>query len=165
MQPILSNIEKMSRFRKFRAGNQLDEMLDIEKSSNPQGFPYLIGFDFKTAGYLVLAYLPQRAVCREPIKVTPDGFEFRQRQFESAEKLVEFFKSDTSRQFSSQVPPSAQHPSNYRNHQPMNQYGSDPNSGRYGSMQPRYSDYGSSDRYGYSQYGSSRDSDYYGRRR
>ncbi len=156
----------MSRFRKFRAGNQLDEMLDIEKSSNPRGFPYLIGFDYKTPGYLVLAYLPQRGVCREPIKVTPDGFEFRQRNFESAEKLVEFFKSDTMKQISSQAPPSSRShpPSGYRSQHPVNHYGSEMGGGRYGSSSMQRYDYGGHDRYSSSHYGS-REMDYYGRHR
>jgi transcription elongation factor SPT6 len=94
LRPMIANMQRVVGFRKFRVGRQLDMMLRAEKEGNPASIPYLIGYDYEHPGFLTLGFLPASEICRESIKVNPEGYVYRKQNFKSITELVNFFKSN-----------------------------------------------------------------------
>lgn len=76
--------------------DKAEEILKEEKSKNSNKIHYVISAAKSYPGRFLLSYLP-RAKCRhEYVSVSPDGYKFRQRMFDSLPALLKWFKEHFS---------------------------------------------------------------------
>lgn len=69
-----------------------EEILKEEKAKNPNKIHYVISAAKNHPGRFLLSYLPRSRCTHEYISVTPDGYKFRQRLFDSLGGLLKWFK-------------------------------------------------------------------------
>lgn len=72
--------------------DKAEEILKDEKSKNPNKIHYVISAAKNHPGRFLLSYLPRARCTHEYISVTPDGYKFRQRMFDSLGGLLKWFK-------------------------------------------------------------------------
>lgn len=85
--------------------DKAEEILKEEKAKNPNKIHYIISAARSYPGRFLLSYLP-RAKCRhEYISVTPDGYKFRQRTFDSLAGMLKWFKEHFSEPPPTGAPP------------------------------------------------------------
>lgn len=72
--------------------DKMEELLKEEKEKNPKKIHYLMSASKSYAGKFMLSYLPKLKVRHEYVTVTPDGFRFRQKVFDSLAGLLKWFK-------------------------------------------------------------------------
>lgn len=69
-----------------------EEILKEEKAKNPNKIHYVISAAKNYPGRFLLSYLPRARCTHEYVSVTPDGYKFRQRMFDSLSGLLKWFK-------------------------------------------------------------------------
>lgn len=72
--------------------DKAEEILKEEKSRNPNKIHYVISASKNYPGRFLLSYLPRARVTHEYVSVTPDGYKYRQRTFDSLTGLLRWFK-------------------------------------------------------------------------
>ncbi|XP_068633718.1 transcription elongation factor SPT6 [Battus philenor] len=72
--------------------DKAEEWLKEEKAKNPNKIHYVISAAKNHPGRFLLSYLPRSRCTHEYISVTPDGYKFRQRMFDSLGGLLKWFK-------------------------------------------------------------------------
>ncbi|CAH0715376.1 unnamed protein product, partial [Brenthis ino] len=72
--------------------DKAEEILKEEKAKNPNKIHYVISAAKNHPGRFLLSYLPRSRCTHEYISVTPDGYKFRQRMFDSLGGLLKWFK-------------------------------------------------------------------------
>lgn len=69
-----------------------EEILKEEKAKNPNKIHYVISAAKNYPGRFLMSYLPRARCTHEYVSVTPDGYKFRQRMFDSLPGLLKWFK-------------------------------------------------------------------------
>lgn len=72
--------------------DKAEEILKEEKGKNPNKIHYVISAAKNHPGRFLLSYLPRARCTHEYVSVTPDGYKFRQRMFDSLGGLLKWFK-------------------------------------------------------------------------
>ncbi|XP_045447974.1 transcription elongation factor SPT6 [Melitaea cinxia] len=72
--------------------DKAEEILKEEKGKNPNKIHYVISAAKNHPGRFLLSYLPRARCTHEYVSVTPDGYKFRQRMFDSLGGLLRWFK-------------------------------------------------------------------------
>ncbi|XP_041979251.1 transcription elongation factor SPT6 [Aricia agestis] len=72
--------------------DKAEEILKDEKAKNPTKIHYVISAAKNHPGRFLLSYLPRARCTHEYVSVTPDGYKFRQRLFDSLPALLKWFK-------------------------------------------------------------------------
>lgn len=72
--------------------DKMEEFLKEEKDKNPKKIHYLMSASQNYPGKFMLSYWPKGKIRHEYVTVTPDGFRFRQKMFESLGGLLKWFK-------------------------------------------------------------------------
>ncbi|CAB3227159.1 unnamed protein product [Arctia plantaginis] len=72
--------------------DKAEEILKEEKSRNPNKIHYVISASKNYPGRFLLSYLPRARCTHEYVSVTPDGYKYRQRTFDSLPGLLRWFK-------------------------------------------------------------------------
>ncbi|XP_050684543.1 transcription elongation factor SPT6 [Leptidea sinapis] len=72
--------------------DKAEEWLKEEKAKNANKIHYIISAAKNHPGRFLLSYLPRNKVTHEYVSVTPDGYKFRQRMFDSLGGLLKWFK-------------------------------------------------------------------------
>ncbi|XP_038220585.1 transcription elongation factor SPT6 isoform X2 [Zerene cesonia] len=72
--------------------DKAEELLKEEKSKNANKIHYVISAAKNHPGRFLLSYLPRNKCTHEYVSVTPDGYKFRQRMFDSLGSLLKWFK-------------------------------------------------------------------------
>lgn len=72
--------------------DKAEEILKEEKAKNPNKIHYVISAAKNHPGRFLLSYLPRSRCTHEYVSVTPDGYKFRQRMFDSLGGLLKWFK-------------------------------------------------------------------------
>lgn len=86
----------MLGFHKFRKGNQIevDDQLKAEKAANPMRIVYCFGVSHEHPGTFILSYIRSANPHHEYVGVYPKGFRFRKKDFDSINRLVEYFQKN-----------------------------------------------------------------------
>ncbi|KAH7314514.1 hypothetical protein KP509_21G005900 [Ceratopteris richardii] len=94
VDPLVSNLKEMLRYRKFRRGRkeEVDDLLRQDKSANPSRIVYAFSISHEHPGAFLLSYLRSTNIHHEYISLHPNGYRFRRRMFEKIDKLVKFFQ-------------------------------------------------------------------------
>jgi len=94
LDPMLTYSESVFDHRRFKAGRraEIDSYLATSKTVNPKEIVYVIALSYDHPGYFLLCYLPFKRVVREFITVTPKGLRYRKYYFNSADKVINYFK-------------------------------------------------------------------------
>lgn len=72
--------------------DKAEEILKEEKARNPNKIHYVISASKNYPGRFLLSYLPRARCTHEYVSVTPDGYKYRQRTFDSLPGLLRWFK-------------------------------------------------------------------------
>ncbi|CAG9102905.1 hypothetical protein JYU34_005682 [Plutella xylostella] len=72
--------------------DKAEEILKEDKAKNPNKIHYIISAAKNYPGRFLLSYLPSSRCRHEYVSVTPDGYKFRQRMFDSLGALLKWFK-------------------------------------------------------------------------
>ncbi|CAH2250199.1 transcription elongation factor SPT6 [Pararge aegeria] len=72
--------------------DKAEEILKEEKAKNANKIHYVISAAKNHPGRFLLSYLPRSRCTHEYVSVTPDGYKFRQRMFDSLGGLLKWFK-------------------------------------------------------------------------
>ncbi|XP_037868375.1 transcription elongation factor SPT6 [Bombyx mori] len=72
--------------------DKAEEILKEEKAKNPNKIHYVISASKNYPGRFLLSYLPRARCTHEYVSVSPDGYKFRQRMFDSLSGLLKWFK-------------------------------------------------------------------------
>ncbi|XP_050557944.1 transcription elongation factor SPT6 [Spodoptera frugiperda] len=72
--------------------DKAEEILKEEKARNPNKIHYVISAAKNYPGRFLLSYLPRARCTHEYVSVTPDGYKYRQRTFDSLPGLLRWFK-------------------------------------------------------------------------
>ncbi|XP_046966341.1 transcription elongation factor SPT6 [Vanessa cardui] len=72
--------------------DKAEEILKEEKAKNANKIHYVISAAKNHPGRFLLSYLPRARCTHEYVSVTPDGYKFRQRMFDSLGGLLKWFK-------------------------------------------------------------------------
>ncbi|CAH4028346.1 unnamed protein product [Pieris brassicae] len=72
--------------------DKAEELLKEEKSKNANKIHYVVSAAKNHPGRFLLSYLPRNKCTHEYVSVTPDGYKFRQRMFDSLGSLLKWFK-------------------------------------------------------------------------
>lgn len=72
--------------------DKAEEILKEEKAKNANKIHYVISAAKNYPGRFMLSYLPRARCTHEYVSVTPDGYKFRQRMFDSLPGLLKWFK-------------------------------------------------------------------------
>lgn len=72
--------------------DKAEEILKEEKAKNANKIHYVISAAKNYPGRFLLSYLPRARCTHEYVSVTPDGYKFRQRMFDSLPGLLKWFK-------------------------------------------------------------------------
>ncbi|CAK1551238.1 unnamed protein product [Leptosia nina] len=72
--------------------DKAEEWLKEEKAKNANKIHYIISAAKNHPGRFLLSYLPRNKCTHEYVSVTPDGYKFRQRMFDSLGSLLKWFK-------------------------------------------------------------------------
>ncbi|XP_045772397.1 transcription elongation factor SPT6 [Maniola jurtina] len=72
--------------------DKAEEILKEEKAKNPNKIHYVISAAKNHPGRFLLSYLPRSRCTHEYVSVTPDGYKFRQRMFDSLGSFLKWFK-------------------------------------------------------------------------
>ncbi|XP_072949426.1 transcription elongation factor SPT6 [Epargyreus clarus] len=72
--------------------DKAEEVIKDEKAKNPNKIHYVISAAKNHPGRFLLSYLPRSRCTHEYISVTPDGYKFRQKMFDSLGGLLKWFK-------------------------------------------------------------------------
>lgn len=94
VDPLVSNLKEMLRYRKFRRGKkeEIDSLLRQEKAVNPSRIVYAVSVSYEHHGAFMLSYLRSVKVHHEYITLSPKGYKFRKRVFDNIDKLVNYFQ-------------------------------------------------------------------------
>lgn len=94
VDPLVNHVREMCRYRKFRRGTraEIDDALHMDKSTNPMRIHYCFSVAYDHPGAFMLSYIRSINIHHEYISVSPNGFKFRKRYFESPDKLVSYFQ-------------------------------------------------------------------------
>lgn len=72
--------------------DKAEELLKEEKARNPNKIHYVLSAAKNYPGRFLLSYLPRARCTHEYVSVTPDGYRYRQRTFDSLAGLLRWFK-------------------------------------------------------------------------
>lgn len=95
--PVVTNMGEALHHRKFLALNEekLEKHVSAVKKQAPNGIPYFFGLADHKSLYLDIYYIPgSKTVHKEPIKVVPDGYQFRGVLHTTLDLLTSWFKKN-----------------------------------------------------------------------
>ena len=97
VQPMASHARDLINFRYFRnaeGGKKevMEEYLKEERMKFPSKIHYFISASLELPGKFILSYYPRNKVFHEYVTVTPEGFRYRGRIFNSVNQLFRWFK-------------------------------------------------------------------------
>ena len=97
VNPMSQFARDLINFRYFRNAEgglpeKMEEYLNEARASQPNKIHYFIAASKERAGKFLLSYLPRTRVMHEYVTVTPEGFRYRQRIFNSVNQLFKWFK-------------------------------------------------------------------------
>ena len=69
-----------------------EDIIKQDKKAQPGKIHYILSASREFPGKFMLSYMPRNKVRHELVTVTPDGFRFRQQNFESLNMLMKWFK-------------------------------------------------------------------------
>lgn len=72
--------------------DKMEELLKDEKDKNPKKIHYLLSGSKNYPGKFMLSYWPKGKIRHEYVTVTPEGFRFRSKMFDSLDGLLKWFK-------------------------------------------------------------------------
>eukprot|EP00455_Lapot_gusevi_P053340 TRINITY_DN8305_c0_g1_i11.p1 TRINITY_DN8305_c0_g1~~TRINITY_DN8305_c0_g1_i11.p1 ORF type:complete len:295 (+),score=67.57 TRINITY_DN8305_c0_g1_i11:279-1163(+) len=101
-QKFISHINRyakdMLNHEKFRFGSlhDIDQLLRVDKENDPKRIPYYVWIDAnsKYPGNFTLTCLPNNNLKHEYIRLTPDGYQFRDKTFSKPNELIAWFKKN-----------------------------------------------------------------------
>lgn len=97
VNPMASHARDLINFKYFittlgGSRQRADEYLLEEKAKNANKIHYFLQASKEYPGKFLLSYLPRAKPAHEFVTVTPDGFRFRQQNFDSMNQLLKWFK-------------------------------------------------------------------------
>ncbi|KAK0074908.1 hypothetical protein PV325_007644, partial [Microctonus aethiopoides] len=112
INPMASNVVELLNHRKYNADingdhHAAENLLKERKKICPQEIPYFISIMKMCPGKFLLSYLPRTYCKHESIRITPQGFQYRQQTFTDVEKLLIWFKKHFRDPIPRPVPPVA----------------------------------------------------------
>lgn len=94
--PMASHARDLLYFRYFKEfegqKDKAEEYLKEEKKKNASKIHYVVSAAKNFPGKFLLSYLPRNKVRHEFVTITPEGFRFRERMFDSVASLFKWFK-------------------------------------------------------------------------
>merc|ERR1711871_30928 len=111
MNDNLNEIVSMPH-RKFMQGTieEVQAKLKEQHSANPQSIVYGLHLDDNFPGYIIISVCSSKGLRQEYIRVTPEGFSMKKRNFPRMDDLLNWFKrhgSEPSRPPPNRGPPRA----------------------------------------------------------
>ena len=97
VNPMAAHARDVAAFKYYRDcdGGKKEKAEDIIKQykrEQPGKIHYILSASKEFPGKFLLSYMPRNKVRHELVTVTPDGFRFRQQNFESLNMLMKWFK-------------------------------------------------------------------------
>ncbi|XP_055642141.1 transcription elongation factor SPT6 isoform X2 [Toxorhynchites rutilus septentrionalis] len=97
INPMASYVRDLLNYKYYKDTNggmrdKAEEILKEEKKKNPNKIHYVISVAKNYPGKFLLSYLPRTKFKHEYVTVTPEGFRFRQENFDSVNSLLKWFK-------------------------------------------------------------------------
>lgn len=95
LDPVRDLLQKLAAHRKFRLGSWevLQDQLRTEKQRNdPRMAAYLLAADTSKPGLFFLGFIVSANPHREYFTVTPEGYHFRQKDYDSVDRLIAEWK-------------------------------------------------------------------------
>lgn len=94
--PMNDNVDELTGHRKF--GSKSEEDVDAElrqlKQANPSGIFYFLCWSEEHAGYASLRFILNQTPRSHPIAITPDGFLWCKRLYDSLDRVLNAFKQN-----------------------------------------------------------------------
>lgn len=98
--PMAGHARDLISFKYFKPlggiRDKAEELLKEEKAKNPNKIHYIISAARSYPGRFLLSYLPRTKCRHEYVSVTPDGYKYRQRMFDSLGGFLKWFKEHFS---------------------------------------------------------------------
>lgn len=98
VNPMAAHARDLLSFKYYRDTEGLkdkaEEIIKEEKKKNASKIHYVLGASKSYPGKFMLSYLPRTRFRHEYVTVTPEGFRFRQRVFDSIGSLFRWFKDN-----------------------------------------------------------------------
>eukprot|EP00798_Chlamydomonas_sp_ICE-L_P017812 gene17812-24190_t len=97
VEPLMARYAEVSGHRKFldELLSRIDDVVSMEKRSEPKSVPYKLGFDNTRGGIsIVLTFQVGSKPHHEHFCATPRGFYFRRKMMKSVEHVLMAFKKD-----------------------------------------------------------------------
>ena len=103
IKPMNEYAKQLSSSTYFRFGTDADveEIIRVEKQTQPKRIPYFFSYSSKYPGVFRLTYLPARTVEREYVYVTPQGYKYRDTYIKKVVDLISKFKKTAMQSFAS----------------------------------------------------------------
>lgn len=94
VDPLVGYLREMMRYRKYKQGTKLeiDDALRSDKAENPKRIPYYLSIAHEHPGAFMLSYIRAVNPHHEYISLSPNGFRYRKKNFDSIDKLVGYFQ-------------------------------------------------------------------------
>lgn len=110
IMPMAAYARDLLGYKYFRdcdggSKEKLTELLMQERKKNASKIHYFFSACKHIPGQFFLAYFPRKKVMHEQVKVTPDGYRFRQQMFDSVNSLLKWFKDHYNEPPPSATPP------------------------------------------------------------
>jgi len=92
--PMNDRLEEVQHHRKFldKLEDEVDDKLQLMKKSNPAGMFYFICWNESYPGYVSLRYITNRTPKHYIIGISPDGFVWGPKTYDSMDRLMDDFK-------------------------------------------------------------------------
>ncbi|XP_053593708.1 uncharacterized protein LOC128667480 [Microplitis demolitor] len=100
VKPMADNARKLLEFKHYKSAVNgvkatAEKLLTAEKEKNPNGIPYIVTAVKRSPGKFLISYLPRVTCYHEYIKITPEGFCFRDQPFDNLNELFIYFKANS----------------------------------------------------------------------
>lgn len=97
INPMAAHVRDLLNYKYYKDTNggmkdKAEEFLREEKKKNSNKIHYMISISKNYPGKFLLSYLPRNKFKHEYITVSPDGYRFRQQNFDSVNSLLKWFK-------------------------------------------------------------------------
>lgn len=94
IDPLVGKMRQIMGYRKYKQGTkqEVDDALRSEKTDNPKRIPYYFSLAHEHPGAFLLSYIRVTDPLHEYISLSPTGFRFRKKNFDTVEKIVTFFQ-------------------------------------------------------------------------
>jgi len=94
--PMNDRVEEVQHHRKFldKLEDEVDDKLHLMKKSNPAGVFYFICWSESYPGYVSLRFIMSRTARHHTIGISPDGFVWGPKTYDSMDRLMNDFKKN-----------------------------------------------------------------------